>query len=318
MSANPATELGSAIQSVSIKQDPSPEHDINPSTATSKKELVDLPRPRRKSFPKLPDFRFEQSYLASIKNAKNNTEVALITLRDQVLFPLAQGVLWNMVTFGWRYWNRGSKFSGQSLGAKVRKWWWGFNNWKLPAEATQGNQPRRELAKGAEEAFKAFYIDVLQFRLRQDDGAYVFVNRDDIYIGAAEVSNSDSVGEKEKYRRPEKGVEIVFEVDDLVTERDRIVAAGAKLTADIEKQLWGLEDFRLVDPDGYYNAVNYVSDKVNEATSWASHEANKNVAKDSDASLSTRVSAAKDAVGDKFEEKKSAASAEANKQAATH
>ncbi|RMZ86009.1 hypothetical protein DV737_g180, partial [Chaetothyriales sp. CBS 132003] len=141
MSANPATELGSAIQSVSIKQHPSPEHDINPSTAASKKEPVDL----------LPDFRFEQSYLASIKNAKNNTEVAFITLRDQIVLPLAQGLLWNMVMFGWRYWNRGSKFAGQSLGAKVRKWWWGFNNWKLPAGATQANRPTRELAKGAEE-----------------------------------------------------------------------------------------------------------------------------------------------------------------------
>ncbi|RMZ83612.1 hypothetical protein DV738_g906, partial [Chaetothyriales sp. CBS 135597] len=174
MSVNPATELASAIQSVSIKQNPSPEHDVNPSTAASKREPVDLvspalsdidetdadeldvdeeeeeelipsyilkPRRRRKSFPKLPDFRFEQSYLASIKNAKSNTDVVLITLRDQVLLPLAQGVLWNLVMFGWRYSNRASKFSGQSVGAKVRKWWWGLNNWKLPTDATQGTRP---------------------------------------------------------------------------------------------------------------------------------------------------------------------------------
>lgn len=46
----------------------------------------------------------------------------------------------------------------------------------------------------------------------------------------------------------------------------------------------------------------YVGDKVNEVTSGASKEANKNVAKDSDASLGTRASAAKDAVGDKVDE----------------
>ncbi|RMD43113.1 hypothetical protein DV735_g2071, partial [Chaetothyriales sp. CBS 134920] len=149
MSVNPAAELASAIQSVSIKQNPSPEHDVNPSTAASKKEPVELASP---SFPKLPDFRFEQSYLASIKNAKNNTEVILITLRDQVLLPLAQGVLWNLVMFGWRYSNRASKFSGQSVGAKVRKWWWGLNNWKLPAEATPGSRPASELAQGPEGA----------------------------------------------------------------------------------------------------------------------------------------------------------------------
>jgi hypothetical protein len=47
------------------------------------------------------------------------------------------------------------------------------------------------------------------------------------------------------------------------------------------------------------NAANYVGDKVNEATSGASKEANKNVAKDSNADVSTRASAAKDALGDK-------------------
>jgi Autophagy receptor ATG43 len=171
MSHNPATEIASAIQSASIKRDPSPHHDINPSTAASKKvpgEIVSpdpsdisdddstVPsdiihsRPRSKSFPPLPDFRFEQSYLASIKNAKTNTQVILITVRDQVILPLAQGVLWNMAMFGWRFWNRGSKFSGQTLGARVRKWWWGVNNWKLPEQATRGTG-RAGFARGAEE-----------------------------------------------------------------------------------------------------------------------------------------------------------------------
>lgn len=51
-----------------------------------------------------------------------------------------------------------------------------------------------------------------------------------------------------------------------------------------------------------------VGDKFNEATSGASKEANKNVAKDSNASLSTRASAATDALGDKVDETKSAVS----------
>ncbi|KAH0846977.1 Glucose-repressible protein [Fonsecaea pedrosoi] len=70
--------------------------------------------------------------------------------------------------------------------------------------------------------------------------------------------------------------------------------------------------------DTIKNTANYVGDKVNEVTSGASKEANKNVAKDSDASLGTRASAAKDAVGDKIDETKNSASAEGNKQAATH
>ena len=52
------------------------------------------------------------------------------------------------------------------------------------------------------------------------------------------------------------------------------------------------------------SAANYVGDKVNEATSGASKEANKNVAKDSNADVSTRATAAKDAVGNKFDESK--------------
>lgn len=47
-----------------------------------------------------------------------------------------------------------------------------------------------------------------------------------------------------------------------------------------------------------------VGDKINEATSGASKEANKDVAKDSNASLGTRANAAKDAVGDKMDESK--------------
>ncbi|RDL35409.1 uncharacterized protein BP5553_07340 [Venustampulla echinocandica] len=47
------------------------------------------------------------------------------------------------------------------------------------------------------------------------------------------------------------------------------------------------------------NAANYVAETVQGAGSEASKEANKQVAKDGDASLSSRATAAKDAVGDK-------------------
>ncbi|KAL6243209.1 hypothetical protein RBB50_009760 [Rhinocladiella similis] len=178
MASNPAAELASAIQSVSIKRNPSPEHDINPSTAASKKLPATLesqspphsrsrstslstestipseiirPRPRRKSFPPIPDFRFEQSYLASIKNADTPLKVAVITIRDQLLLPLFQGIAWNLIMFGWRHWNRGSKFQGRTLGAKVRKWWWGVNNWKIPAERNATRDAK--VVKQAEEFF---------------------------------------------------------------------------------------------------------------------------------------------------------------------
>ena len=50
--------------------------------------------------------------------------------------------------------------------------------------------------------------------------------------------------------------------------------------------------------------VTFTFGQANEATSATSKEANKNVAKDSDVDLSTRATAAKDAVGDKIDESK--------------
>ncbi|KAF7122564.1 hypothetical protein CNMCM5793_000589 [Aspergillus hiratsukae] len=60
--------------------------------------------------------------------------------------------------------------------------------------------------------------------------------------------------------------------------------------------------------------VNYVSESVKQATSGTSKETNKQVAKDSDAPIGTRASAAKDALGDKADEHKHDAKAEAHKQ----
>jgi len=56
--------------------------------------------------------------------------------------------------------------------------------------------------------------------------------------------------------------------------------------------------------DAVNNAAKSVSDTVQSTIDGTSKEANKNVAKDSDASLGTRAEAAKDAAGDKVSETK--------------
>ncbi|OGE56603.1 hypothetical protein PENARI_c003G00147 [Penicillium arizonense] len=50
------------------------------------------------------------------------------------------------------------------------------------------------------------------------------------------------------------------------------------------------------------NAANYVAETVQGTGAQASKEANKNVAKDNDANVTTRASAAKDAAVDKKDE----------------
>lgn len=176
-----ASELASVIQSAHIEHQPSVAHDVNPSTTASAKipaEIVsddhepddhelddtssrasenstipsDVVRPRPRQSPgrqrlPLPDLRFEQTYLASIKNADTTGMVVYITIRDQVLMPLVQGIGYHLLISGWRFMNRGSKFTGQTLGARVRKWWWGVNGWRIPGEQ----------ARKAEEV-KEFYV----------------------------------------------------------------------------------------------------------------------------------------------------------------
>lgn len=117
MDSSVPLQIAETIQTASIKRNPSPTHDLNPSTAASQKEPVKVshpsyplydydsdgidddeeedddedipysvlkPIPRRQSFPPLPDLRFEQSYLSSISKADSYWKVALITIRDQV------------------------------------------------------------------------------------------------------------------------------------------------------------------------------------------------------------------------------------------
>ncbi|EFX02918.1 duf1770 domain containing protein [Grosmannia clavigera kw1407] len=82
--------------------------------------------------PALPDLRFEQSYLHSVARADRWWKVALITARDQMVMPFTQGLLYNLAVCGWQFWNRNAQLSGQTVGARVRRWWYGVNGWSLP------------------------------------------------------------------------------------------------------------------------------------------------------------------------------------------
>jgi len=66
------------------------------------------------------------------------------------------------------------------------------------------------------------------------------------------------------------------------------------------------------------NAGNYVAETVQGSGATASKEANKQVAKDNDASLSSRTTAAKDAVIDKKDESSHNTKADVHKEAAKH
>lgn len=46
--------------------------------------------------------------------------------------PFVQGVLYNLVLLGWHHWNRNAQLSGNSVGVRIRRWWYGVNNWLVP------------------------------------------------------------------------------------------------------------------------------------------------------------------------------------------
>jgi len=77
-----------------------------------------------------------------------------------------------------------------------------------------------------------FYSRVLGFSVtrdqRGDPDAYVALRRGAVHVGAARRAGPAVRAE----RRPPIGVELVLEVDDIATERDRIVAAGWPLEED--------------------------------------------------------------------------------------
>lgn len=82
-------------------------------------------------------------------------------------------------------------------------------------------------------------------------GVYVALRRDQVRIGIAPAGRSVPA----QWRDVPAGTEIVLEVADLESELNRVRAAGWPLHRGLERQEWGLSDFRLLDPDGYYLRV---------------------------------------------------------------
>jgi catechol 2,3-dioxygenase-like lactoylglutathione lyase family enzyme len=97
-----------------------------------------------------------------------------------------------------------------------------------------------------------FYVRVMAFELVVDGRGrpepYLALSRDAVRVGAA----GGTTGGQRGQRVPPTGVEIVLEVDDLTAEHRRVRAAGWPIEDDLTERPWGLRDFRLLDPDGYY------------------------------------------------------------------
>jgi lactoylglutathione lyase len=110
---------------------------------------------------------------------------------------------------------------------------------------------RCELFHHDQDAAVDFYRDVLGFVVERDERnptGYVSMRRGGVVLGLGPGPAMESTDA----RRPLIGVELVLVVDDLAAARENVVAHGWRLDEDIVARPWGLSDFRLLDPEGYY------------------------------------------------------------------
>lgn len=101
-------------------------------------------------------------------------------------------------------------------------------------------------------ATRDFYTRVLGFTVtryqHEPPGPYLAMQRGAVRVGAALRDEPVS----REGRRPPTGIEIVLEVDNVQAEHDRVVAAEWPIEEALQTRPWGLVDFRVLDPSGYY------------------------------------------------------------------
>jgi lactoylglutathione lyase len=103
----------------------------------------------------------------------------------------------------------------------------------------------------------AFYA-ALGFAVERREHDYASLRWGDAVIGLGPIAKLPATGTGAGFTQARlaadrgAGVEIVLEVEDLDVALAAVRAAGHPLTAEPTDQPWGLRDFRLTDPDGYY------------------------------------------------------------------
>jgi catechol 2,3-dioxygenase-like lactoylglutathione lyase family enzyme len=100
-----------------------------------------------------------------------------------------------------------------------------------------------------------FYSRVLGFELCEEPkGAYIPLRKGEVLIGLNLRLNlpQDHPIQSRANERIGRGVEIVLEVSDINAVYQHVLAEGWPIAGKLQRQPWGLSDFRLLDPDGYY------------------------------------------------------------------
>ena len=115
---------------------------------------------------------------------------------------------------------------------------------------------RMELFVDDMDASIAFYSQLLGFRLARRDAGYAVVRRGHVVLGIGLLANTGWAGAGASRGA---GVEIVLELDEVAEVSALYEHCAARVTGvePFQPRPWGLYDFRLRDPDGYYLRVTH-------------------------------------------------------------
>lgn len=120
---------------------------------------------------------------------------------------------------------------------------------------------RLELFVADMDASIAFYTRALGYRVVRRDEGYASLRRGAAVLGLGPAAKLPRGGGGPGFTQERlegdrgAGVEIVLEVPDLDAAYEQALAAGVEIADPPRRRPWGLRDFRLADPDGYYVRV---------------------------------------------------------------
>ena len=103
-----------------------------------------------------------------------------------------------------------------------------------------------------------FYTSVLGFEVQRLDESYAQLTCGHVTLGLGRQTDLPETGEGPGFTQQRlardhgAGVEIVLETPDLEVLYERVQRSGYQLAAPMQDRPWGLRDFRVTDPDGYY------------------------------------------------------------------
>ena len=117
---------------------------------------------------------------------------------------------------------------------------------------------RFELFVSDRAATIAFYTEVLPFRVADESRRYTRLECGTVIIGIGQIrdlpgeAGDGGFSQAKLAANRGAGVEIVLETSELADIHQRVIDSAWPLTAPLQQPPWGLTDFRITDPDGYY------------------------------------------------------------------